>query len=570
MIGSLTPHNPGAWTHVVLALLLAVGPYRAVAADSELDRLEALFARVELLRESAQTMDDWQLDGFNLRIDQLGLDAVSQTHILARERLSNADTGSSERDALSLLLDRAAALALARIDYLEKRAAAERATFEKFQQGVESDIARAFIEDLTLIRLDYLELLVEQAQIRRAAGIDHGAQLIQARRQVVLALEPLTGQIRLDAMSLDGLRSRLSGDPHDENLRKAIALVQDKQYRSLDALQRVIDTAGSLNIDTAEQQALLLRERGQLGVELLQREVFASLWRDAFKQARDSIVRNGPNVLFRTLLFLLFLALAWVAARITRWALHALLQGQRISLGALRRDVLVSVSGAMVFVIGALIALALTGVSLGPLFAGIGVAGILVGLAVQDSLRNLAAGAMILVYRPYDVDDYVKTSSAEGLVKRMNLLATTIATFDNQSLIVPNGRIWGDTIINYSVNRVRRVDTEVGVAYSADPERVVSVLMELICELDYVLAKPEPAVHIVGMQESSVSVVVKPWVRTEDYWRARFDLPLQIKKQLDANGIEIPFPQRVVTIATPDRESFLPADREDSVPSAGE
>ena len=201
-----------------------------------------------------------------------------------------------------------------------------------------------------------------------------------------------------------------------------------------------------------------------------------------------------------------------------------------------------------------MISLATLGVSIGPIIAGLGVLGIIVGLAIQDTLKDFAAGAMILVHRPYDIDDRIKCKGADGIVKKMNFFATTILTFDNQKLIVPNGQIWGDTIVNYTANKARRVDVTVSVAYDTDLDKVHSVLMQVLTQHDSVLEKPEPEVHMTSMADSAIVFVLKPWVKIEEYWPTLWDLNVKVKKQLDQEGIEIPFPQRVITLKSEGKE----------------
>ena len=521
----------------------------AAAQAPEAGGLDAIRKSIDKIDELLADLDgiqDWHRDGLNRRIDGLGLDALDQLHGAAPGLLEN--DSAETRQSLIELLDRAAEFGLRRVDVLEQRAAEERSALPKFEQGAEADIARAFMQDLNLIGEQYLSALVDQVEIRRAADLDADGLSEELRERISLIVDILTGQVRLDAMTLNDLRARLAEEPLDENLQRARALVQAKQSRNLGDLERLLDSAERLGIPVAEQRSLLLRERGKVGVELLRRDVFAHLWSEQLKGVRESVLRNGPNYLFRSLLFVVLLLLAWLAARLVRVPVRAMLYRESVQLSTLLRETLIAASGVIVFTAGLVLAIGAIGVSLGPVLAGLGVLGIIVGLAVQDSLGNLAAGAMILIYRPYDVDDLISVDGAEGLVKRMNLLATTIVTFDNQSVAIPNGRIWGNTIINHTAHRVRRVDIKVGVTYREDPDRVIAVLEDLVQSLDYVLDKPKPAVHVADMEESSVAFMIKPWVRTEDYWTARWDLPRQVKKRFDAEGIEIPFPQRVVTL----------------------
>jgi len=539
----------------ILFLTLLTGISAEAAEITKLEEVRSRLSRIEGLLKAAEDVREWERDGLNRRIDQLGLEAMLKLNSIAPELLASGDLDKIQQTEIVLLLDEVAMLALRREAFLEQRAATERELIPKFKQSAEADIARAFMEDLMQIRESYLVAFVTQAEIRRAAGLKSEALFGQAQQRLALMLDTLTGQIQLDAMSLRELRSHLSGDPVDEDLKRAILLVDNKQSRNLDNLERLLGTSERLGIQTTEQRGLLLKERGQLGIELLNRNVFAHLWEEELTQLRESFLRNGPNFLFRVLIFLIILVLSWAAARLVKIPLRAFLYRNSANLSLLLRDVLITLSSTLVLITGLIIAMVIMGVSIGHVFAGLGVLSIILGLAVQDALGNLAAGAMILIGRPYDVDDHIQVAGVEGLVKRMNLLATTITTLDNQSLIVPNGKIWGDTIVNFTAHKVRRVDIKVSIAYAEESDRVESVLMDVLRNNQYVLKIPEPIVHVLGMEDSSVALMAKPWVRTEDYWHATWDLNRQIKKRLDAEGIEIPFPQRVVTLISSNRKS---------------
>jgi small conductance mechanosensitive channel len=182
------------------------------------------------------------------------------------------------------------------------------------------------------------------------------------------------------------------------------------------------------------------------------------------------------------------------------------------------------------------------------MLAGLGVAGFIVGFALQDTLGNFAAWGMILIYRPYDVDDLIEVAGATGLVKKMSLVSTTIATVDNQTLVVPNSKIWGDVIKNVTAQRVRRVDLLFGIGYGDDVEKAERVLNAIVSEHDKVLDRPETVVKLHELGDSSINFVVRPWVRTEDYWDVYWDLTREVKMRFDREGISIPFPQRDVHI----------------------
>jgi small conductance mechanosensitive channel len=515
------------------------------------------FDKIRQLNSSVDSVREWHRDGLNARIDKRGVVVIRRLNAIAPALLNEFEANSTQAIELIKLLDSHALFALQRIATLDKRIADERAPLPKFEQNAQADISRAFIEDLTSISKDYIESYIRQAQLRDAAGLAFQGMVDKATSRLYILNERLMGQIELDAMSLDELLARRTEEPLREDLQKALDLVQTKQTRNLHRLERVIEISEMLGIESAEQRSLLIQEQGQVGVEILQRDVFKKLWDGQFTKLSEGIARNGPDVLFRSLLFSFVVITAWVLSRLVRYPIKAIVNRERFALSFLLRDALITLSSVTVFILGVVVALATLGVSLGPIFAGLGVIGILVGLAVQDSLKNLAAGTMILVHRPYDVDDRVKIAGAEGTVKRMNMLATTIITYDNQMLVVPNAGIWGDTIYNYTANPVRRVDVKVNVSYAEDIDRVHAVLIDVLEQHEHVLPKPEPEVHVVGMEDSAIAFVVKPWVRTEHYWPTLWELNRIIKLRLDDEGIEIPFPQRVVTLRPNDNQSKI-------------
>jgi small conductance mechanosensitive channel len=212
----------------------------------------------------------------------------------------------------------------------------------------------------------------------------------------------------------------------------------------------------------------------------------------------------------------------------------------------LLRDVIVSMVSGSVFLIGLFIALSQVGISLAPMLAGLGVAGFIIGFALQDTLGNFAAGGMILIYRPFDMDDYIEVAGVDGTVKKMNLVSTTITTPDNQSLIIPNSKIWGDVIRNKTGQRVRRVDLEFGISYGDSIELAEEVFRKVLATMPAVLTEPEPNIQVIRHGESSVDFIVRPWVKTEDYWPTYWAMQRAVKLAFDEAGITIPFPQRDV------------------------
>ncbi|MFA0097904.1 small-conductance mechanosensitive channel MscS [Vibrio splendidus] len=197
----------------------------------------------------------------------------------------------------------------------------------------------------------------------------------------------------------------------------------------------------------------------------------------------------------------------------------------------------------LLFVIVLIAALGRLGVQTASVVAVIGAAGLAVGLALQGSLSNFAAGVLIVAFRPFKSGDYVEIGGVAGSVDSIQIFQTVLTTPDNKMVVVPNGSVIGSPITNYSRHDTRRIDLMIGVSYNADLQKT-KVLLTKICESDErVLKEPGVQVGVHTLADSSVNFVVRPWVSTADYWNVYFDLMQAIKEGLDNEGIEIPFPQ---------------------------
>jgi small conductance mechanosensitive channel len=214
--------------------------------------------------------------------------------------------------------------------------------------------------------------------------------------------------------------------------------------------------------------------------------------------------------------------------------------------GDLLRAFFVNIVRKSIFVIGLIVALSMLGVNIGPLVAGIGAIGFIVGFALQGTLGNFAAGLMILMHRPYDVGDIVETAGVTGFVQSMNLNTTTIKTFDNQVVVVPNGSIWGDNIVNVTGSDTRRVDMTFGIGYKDDIAKAQRIMEDILKSHPLVLDDPEPNVKVHELGDSSVNFVCRPWTETRNYWTVYWDITRSVKERFDAEGVSIPFPQRDV------------------------
>ena len=186
------------------------------------------------------------------------------------------------------------------------------------------------------------------------------------------------------------------------------------------------------------------------------------------------------------------------------------------------------------------------GVETASLVAVLGAAGFAVGFALQGSLSNFAAGVMLLVFRPFRIGDFVDAAGVSGVVRELRLFTTVLTTPDNIRVIVPNGKIFGDTIKNFTAEDLRRVDMVVGIGYGSPIDKAKRLMAELLAADPRVLKDPAPQIAVAELADSSVNLVVRPWCKKEDYWDLKFDFTHKVKESFDAQGIEIPFPQHVV------------------------
>jgi small conductance mechanosensitive channel len=197
----------------------------------------------------------------------------------------------------------------------------------------------------------------------------------------------------------------------------------------------------------------------------------------------------------------------------------------------------------LLFVIVLIAALGRLGVQTASVVAVIGAAGLAIGLALQGSLSNFAAGVLIVAFRPFKSGDYVEIGGVAGSVESIQIFQTILTTPDNKMVVVPNGAVIGSAITNYSRHETRRIDFVIGVSYNADLKKAKAVPTRVVEADPRVLKDPAPTVGVVALADSSVNFVVRPWVKTGDYWVVYFDLLQAIKEELDKEDIGIPFPQ---------------------------
>ncbi|AZG34785.1 MULTISPECIES: mechanosensitive ion channel family protein [Shewanella] len=307
----------------------------------------------------------------------------------------------------------------------------------------------------------------------------------------------------------------------------------------------ILETLGQ---DVAQFKQTLFSVSGDITQDVLNFSVASNLLQGWAKVIKDQTINNGPSLTFKIVVFLFILFVASLVAKIVTKIIAKTVRASKLQFSQLLQEFFISLSSKVVFAVGLLIALSQLGFELGPLLAGFGIAGVIIGFALQDTLSNFASGMMILIYRPFDVGDLINAANVTGRVSHMSLVSTTIKTLDNQRLIVPNNKIWGDTINNITAEHQRRVDMTFGISYSDNVEHAETILKSIVEQHPKVQAHPEPMVKLHTLGESSVDFIVRPWVTPDDYWEVYWDITREVKIRFDAEGISIPFPQRDVHI----------------------
>jgi small conductance mechanosensitive channel len=356
------------------------------------------------------------------------------------------------------------------------------------------------------------------------------------------------GSILLEMATSDirALRASVAAVPDDAESKARLNVITTHVANLASGVASVLAMMDSLEMDTTEYQNQLLLATGQITTDIFQVGVFTTLLVGWSETLWAGVIESGPGLIFNLILLMIIIYAFYKLAGLAQRLVEKGLEDSRIELSLLLKRMVISIVRNTVLIVGVLIALAQVGFSLGPLLAGMGVVGFVVGFALQDTLSNFAAGMLILIYRPFDVDDVIEAGGVSGLVSEMSLVNTTFLTFDNQTIIVPNGKIWGDVIKNVTAQTIRRIDLIFGIAYSDDIEKAEKVMAEVVAAHPAVLDDPETMIRLHELGDSSVNFIVRPWVNKDDYWETFWDLNRAMKLRFDEEGISIPFPQRDV------------------------
>jgi small conductance mechanosensitive channel len=383
-----------------------------------------------------------------------------------------------------------------------------------------------------------IELAVKQREATRARIVERG--------------EDLASRLRLATQNRQASMLVVATNPEEPQAKAELELAQLLVQREAEGLTRAVVLLRQLGEPTAAHQQLLIESTGELTTGIFDREVLGGLLKAWREEVSGRIERKGPVWAIRALLFVLIVGVFALVGALVGRLVRASVTSPRFGFSQLLQQTLISWSARIFLLLGLLIALGQVGVDVGTLLAGVGIAGLVIGFALQDSLANFASGAMILFYRPFDVGDFIEAAGVQGVVRQMTFASTTVHTYDNQTLIVPNRRVWGDAIRNVTEKTTRRVDLSFPISFEEDVERVDALMREVLAGQETVLEEPPPVVEVHSVQESHLELAVRPWVKTEDYWTTRWAVNREVVNRLHREGIHLQAPRRDVRLVPDD------------------
>ncbi|MEJ2308264.1 MAG: mechanosensitive ion channel [Gammaproteobacteria bacterium] len=387
--------------------------------------------------------------------------------------------------------------------------------------------------------------LLANAERKQAVGMDTQEDLAKLDELLVAWADGLTTSIQLIAKNKDAAEAAYNKAPEDSKaeLQGDLDEAKERLVISTTSLQETIQIMKKRDLDTSQYSKLLISSTGKITQDIFEKGVAISLFSEWLDKAEVWIKENGASLLFQlVVLILILIAFRFLAVLVSRLISRAF-DRSKLQISHLFKEFAISMSRKLVMLLGILVVLSQIGIDVGPMLAGLGVAGFVIGFALQNTLSNFASGMMILIYRPFDVGDAVEVDGVVGKVKAMTLVSTTVLTFDNQQLIIPNNNIWGNTIKNITARKVRRVDMTFGIGYGDDIARAEAILWKLVKEHPLVLEDPEPVIKVSALGASSVDFIVRPWSNTVDYWDVYWDITRGVKEEFDKAGVSIPFPQ---------------------------
>ena len=545
---------------LIASLLLfysgAVAQPQSEEAPPEVPEAERLLGDVQRLRSEYRALEEEEskLEGEERVVVALQMrkhllefmrqvDELVDTVVRQREEGVKRPTGLRRTRTLLLEMDRRIPNF---IDSLEAEAADFRTAIPEAPEESHKDLEMQ-VRGIEEILDELYPFFLDHLGHREAMGLEAGNGRKQLESRSSGRASRLSGRVELLSQRRAEAREEAENSSGDAALQAALRVANEELDEAASSLWTTCDVLDELGLPTAEYRTILIQGTGEITTDVLDVDVVIRLLDDGVDALGRWLDRRGPSLLARLALFVGIVALFWMLGGAARRFVSRLADKSE-NVSELSRRILVGMASRTVIAVGFFVALSQVGVNVTALLAGLGIAGFIVGFALQDTLGNFASGAMILMYRPFDVGDVIEAGGLYGTVHSMSLVSTTILTFDNQTLVVPNSKIWGDVIRNVTAQDMRRVDLEFGLSHAVDVARAEEVFASVLREHPKVLEDPEPLVKVHKLTESATQFVVRPWVKREDYWQVYWDLTREVKLRLDREKIPLGIPRHEVQL----------------------
>ena len=406
------------------------------------------------------------------------------------------------------------------------------------------DLSKPLTTSNPAIPTDYLELMLDPlTKTELEVEVNAWRDLVKAKATQIANREIATRQTSKEIADSD---SENTSQQHEQQIQhqkdqllETLTLLREQKTALLERLDVVVK---AYELKGGDSDEIKKYAKAVSGIKVEVKDTSAT-W--SAISGWISSKEGGQKLGLHILQFVSILLVFWLIAKVTGSLIHKM-TSQAEHMSALLKSFLNTTFKRLIMFIGLLVALSNLGVEVGAMLALLGGGAFILGFALQDTLGNFAAGLMLLLYRPFDVGDVVEVAGIFGKVDRVSLVNSTIRTFDNKIVIVPNKQVWGQVITNSTASKIRRVDMVFGISYSDDIEQAQTILQSLVDAHPLIRKEPEAVIELNALGESSVDFICRPWCQTEDYWRVYWDITKQVKLAFDASGISIPFPQRDV------------------------
>ena len=545
----------------------------STAATSDLDRARIGLEELARLRGSIETMltRGRGLTGEELELQRIALLAEVSDLEDAADELAGLipNLEPSVADSISMTAEPALRyppeLYLRALEYNSGQLSRQR---RKRKNASPSELAE--IEREVTKRHETIDRLLDDAIGSTRRLDDMGREADDLWEQIDLFLsrraESLAGRLQIATANLDRLkqqsRSGVGSAEDQEAWHFELQTLQQRVDVLIASLKITADDMSARGLNTADYDQLVIETTGMITEDILNPEVLKGLIEGASDDMVQWVRRHGPTLIVRAGMLLLAILLTrlafWLGWQAVRLVLRPALLLQNLINGLLR---------PASTLIGLLIGLWTLGVNPGTLLAGVGVLSVILGLALQDSLGNIAAGIFILLYRPYDVDEIVQAGGVVGRVKEMGLANTTIVTFDRRRLFVPNKKIWSEVIENRSAEPLRRIEATIRVRYDEDIDATIEYLREVMRKHELVIEDPETEVFVSRLDDAWVEISVWPWTRAVNWWTMETNLSRVLRLALDEKGIEHAFPRYEIRIPGDHKPDVHEPDDNPSTPA---